>query len=212
MLTRSKLLFAALAAAAMMLTLVANASARNLTLSEKEFEILFNRPGLTFNAAGNVITCPITLLGQFIERTLPKRPNSKVGVIRHVERRETPRPPCTGGTATVNTGTLPWTVNYVSFRGTLPTITSIRLALIGVSFRVSTGSTGCEAGTTERNPAFGEVQVGTGGRVEGLRADETATIPLGGSFICSFAGNSTFSGNGSVLNLPGTAAITVTLI
>jgi len=209
MLNRTKLLVTALAAAAMMLTLVANASAGRLSVSEKEFEVNF-RP-LTFNAAGRVIRCPITLLGHFNENTIAKRA-ATIGAIRHVEPTTAGEPPCTGGTITVLNETLPWRINYVSFSGTLPAITSIRLSLIGVAFKVRTSLATCLAGTTATAPAFGEVLVGTGGRVEGLRADERVGIPLGGGFVCELAGNSTFEGTGTVTNLPGTAPITVTLI
>jgi len=210
MLTRSKLLFAALAATAMMLTLVANASARNFSVTEREFEVLFNP--LTFEAAGNRISCPITLLGAFNERTIPKT-NTQVGRVRHVEPTTGAEPsPCTGGTITVLQETLPWGVSYVSFTGRLPSISTVRLSLTGVAFRVTPrGSATCLAGTTTRNPAFGELRVGVGGRVESLRADETISIPLSGGFLCSFA-SGRFSGEGTVTNLPRTGSVTVTLI
>src|SRR6185312_1823759 len=152
MLTKGKLLFAALAATAMMLTLVANASARNFSVSEREFEVFFNP--LTFNAAGNNISCPITLLANYVERTIPKT-NTQVARIRNVSPSTGAEPsPCTGGTITVLNETLPWSVNYVSFTGTLPTIRSVRVSLIGTSFRVTPrGSATCLVGTTVRNPA-----------------------------------------------------------
>ena len=217
MLTRSKLLFAALAAATMMLTLVANASARNLSVTEREFEVMFNRspsgaPGLTFEAGGNNITCPITILGHFTERTISKT-NTQIGVIKHVEPTVGAEPAlCTGGTLTILQETLPWNVSYVSFTGRLPSISDIRMSLSGVAFRITPrGSATCLAGTTTRNPAFGELGVGAGGRVETLRADETISIPLSGGFLCSFA-SGRYSGTGPVFNLPRTGSITVTLI
>lgn len=215
MLTRSKLLFAALAAAAMMLALVANASARNFRITEREFEVLFNgSEGLHFEAAGNNINCKITLLGHFLENTIPKIVGTKVGVVRHVEPTTAAEPPCTGGTITVLTETLPWGVNYGGFTGRLPEITRIRLNLIGVAFRVRVTSNGlaCLAGTNSREPASGEISLGANGRAETLRADETVGIRLGGGFLCEIAGNSHFSGTGTILPLPRTGSILVTLI
>lgn len=207
---RSKLRFAAVAAAAMMLAFVANASARNFSTSEREFWILF-RP-LRFEAAGNTISCPITLLGNFVGRTIPKIVGSQVGVIDDIDPHTVAGPPCTGGTLTVLTETLPWPVNYQGFSGTLPNITAIRTSLIRVSFRIRTsGGIGCLAGTTTRTPAFGEFLL-TSGRVTGYRADETSRIPLSGGFICSIGGEARFAGTGTVMNLAQTGSITVTLI
>jgi len=194
---------------ALAIALTATASAGRLSVSEKESEVNF-RP-LTLSISGQLIRCPITLLGHFNERTIAKRA-ATIGTIRHVEPTTAGEPPCTGGTITILNETLPWRVNYVNFRGTLPNIASIRLALIGVAFKVRTSLWTCLDGTTATAPAFGEVLVGAGGRVEGLRADERVGIPLGGGFICEIAGTSTFEGTGTVTNLPGTAPITVTLI
>ena len=216
MLTRSKLLFAALAAAAMMLTLVANASARSFQFSEQEFEILFR--ALSVQTSSNTITCPITLLGRFVERTIPKIIGTQIGAIRHALPLNGAEPPCTGGAITILNATLPWLILYEGFQGRLPAITRIRLSLVGVSFRVRTSNgIGCLAGTTPRNPAFFELlvnsEVGANrGLVEGINADPNAGIPLGGGFLCSLAGQVTFSGTGTVLNLPGTRLLRVFLI
>lgn len=210
MLTRSKLLFAVLAAAAMMLTLVAGASARNWRLSETRFEEKFER--LTFEAAGNNISCPTTLLGSYIEQTLAKNAGLEANV-RHDEPPTSGSPPCTGGSMTILTETLPWRVNYVSFTGTLPRINSVRYSIIGMAYRFRTsGGLTCLVGTTSLRPAFAEAVLGTGGRAEGVRYDETVGIPLGGAFLCELAGEGHFSGTGTLTNLPGNAPLTYTLI
>jgi len=210
--TYTKTVLAALAATvALALALGAPAaSARNLSETEKEFEVLFNP--LTLEFSGESIRCPITLLGHFKERTIPKT-NTQVGVVRHVEPATGAEPsPCTGATITILQETLPWGVSYVGFTGRLPAIERVRLGLTGVSFRMTPrGSATCLAGTTMRNPGFGESVVGTGGRIAGLRADETISIPFSGGFLCSIA-SARFSGSGTVTNLPRTESITVTLI
>lgn len=213
--TRSKAIVAGIAAT-LMLTLAlgsTSATARNFRLSEREFEILFNR-GLTFEAAGTNISCPMTFLGHFFESTLPKVLNSKVGVIRHVEPSSAREPPCTGGAITILRETLPWSYNYAGFTGRLPLIQTIRYNLIGIAFRIGDTSNGlsCLAGTTAREPAAAEQSIGTGGRVESFRVEERTTIRLGGGFLCEIAGSSRFIGTGTILDLPGTSSITVALI
>jgi len=205
-----KVMIAALTAAIALSLALSTASARTLSTSEREFEILFHP--LTFEAAGNSISCPLTLLGNFIERTIPKS-QTQTGRIKHVEPSTAAEPsPCTGGTLTILNETLPWALKYTSFTGRLPNITAVRVALTGTAFRVTPrGDVTCLAGTTVRNPAFGELLIGAGGRVEGLRADETISIPLSGGFLCSFA-SGRFSGTAGFLNLPRTASVTITLI
>lgn len=113
---------------------------------------------------------------------------------------------------TVLQETLPWRITYQGFSGRLPNITAIRLLLVGIAFKTVTNGLTCLAGTTARNPAVAEEIIGSGGRVEGLRVEERTTIPLGGGFLCEIAGGSHFSGTGTILDLPGLHAITVTLI
>jgi len=210
--TYTKTVLAALVATvALAMALAAtSASARSLSVTEREFEVLL--PALTFSAGGNNISCPITVLGHFNERTYAKT-NTQIGVVRHVEPSTGAEPSfCTGGTITILNETLPWAVSYVGFTGRLPAIERVRLSLTGVAFRVTPrGSATCLAGTTVRNPGFGELRVGAGGRIESLRSDESISIPLSGGFLCSFA-SGRFSGEGPVTNLPRTAAITITLI
>ncbi len=211
--TYTKTAIAALTASvALALALTAaTASARNFSVTEREGEVLWRE--LHFNAAGREIICPVTLLGHFAERTIPKIVGTRVGIIRHAEPLFGAEPsPCTGGTITILNETLPWNINYLGFRGQLPRIETIRRSLIGVSFRVTPrGETTCLTGTTTRDPAFSEAEV-SGSRVTGVRADETIGIPLSGGFLCSLAGNGTLRGTGTVLNLPRNQSITITLI
>lgn len=213
MFTRSKLLFAAFAAGAMLFTLVASASARNWRITEKNFEMIAERAApLTFEAAGNTISCPITLLGSWVETTVTKATGLMIGNLRHTEPPQQGAPPCTGGSLTILTETLPWRINYSGFTGTLPRITDIRLSIIGIAFRISTSGLGCLAGTTSLKPAFGELVLGSTGVIEGFRFDERVGIPLGGGFVCEIAGESHFSGTQIVRNLPRIQNVTMALI
>jgi len=213
MLIRTKLLIAGLAAAVMMLTFVAVAPAGRFRVGEPEYEI---KLPLRFEAAGNNITCRVTQLGRFTERTFAKSQVPRVARIRHTVRGAEAEA-CTGGTMTVLNETLPWEVGYVSFRGTLPRPSAIRVSMIGVAFRVSNGSITCLAGTTASKPAFGEFLINSEsganmGIVEGFRYDETVGIPLGGGFLCELAGEGHLSGTATVTDLPGLNALRVTLI
>lgn len=215
--TRSKLVLAAFAAAALMAMAVGSASARSFSTSEQEFEVVWSRAfsaprgPLTFTVPGfGTIECNVTLLGRFEARTIAKETGLDKGRINHaVVQGEA----CVGGTATVLAETLPWRVRYVSFRGTLPNITAARISLIGASFRVQpSGGIACLARTEASRPGLGEVTL-SGGRVTGLTADETARIRVGGSFLCEIASvESTFRGIALVTNLAGTADLTITLI
>jgi hypothetical protein len=187
------------------------ASARNFSDSEREYEITFNRA--TIEAAGNTISCPVTMLGHLLERTWVKTSNAAEASVRHVDPTSAGSALCTGGSITVLTETLPWRANYIGFSGRLPGIQSIRWSVIGAALRVTPmGSVTCLAGTTAREPAFGEALLGAGGRVEGFRVDETRGIRLGGGFICELAGESRFIGTGTVTDLPRLHPLTVTLI
>jgi hypothetical protein len=208
--TSTKLVVAAFAALTMLAALTSSAFAGRLRTSEQNFRVDF-RP-LTFNAAGRTISCPITLTGRFASSTIAKEIVRNQGSITAVNPVTAGEPnPCTGGSITVLTETLPWEVRYASFAGTLPNISRIRLRLVGVRFQINAGGTVCLAGTTAAEPSLGEINLAAGGVAQRLIADETAGIRLGGGFLCSLAGNSFFQGTGTVTNAAG-GAITVTLI
>jgi hypothetical protein len=125
---------------------------------------------------------------------------------------------CESGRVTVLTETLPWHLTYESFSGPLPNITRIRILLVNAAFLVEQLGFRCLTRTTAEAPASGETILGAGGRVEGLRSDETKQIPtrggLGG-FGCPAAtvGFRTEISDNGVVTLLGTSnAIFITLI
>lgn len=194
------------AASMLLAVVVGTSSARNLSVSETGGTLIFSP--LTIEAAGRNFSCGLTMSGTISSRTFVKSASEPWFV--NLTRGEASV--CTGGSATVLTETLPWRFSYRSFSGTLPNITRIRGALIGLAISVrESGGTSCLGGTTSRNPAFGELELSMG-RVTGLRIDETVGIPLGGGFICGFAGEAHARGTATLTNLPGTASVTITLI
>lgn len=196
----TKLVFAGLAATILMSLAVGSASARRIETSEQGFLARWTTESpLIFSAAGNRVSCPVTLEGSFHSKTLSKVCGQLVG---HISTAQVPpaSPPCQGGTATALTETLPWHIQYVSFAGTLPRITRIRLQLVGARFAITAGGVTCLAGTTQAHPAVSDVNVSaTTGEATSLRALPEFTIPLGGEFICGFAGNGSFEGTTRIL-------------
>ncbi len=199
---RSKLLLAGLCATFLLAAAVSSASANHLRVNEQGHRIVWS--ALEFNAsAGSNITCAITLEGSFHSRTIAKVANALIG---HVNRASVGA--CAGGSATMHTETLPWHEQYNSFTGTLPSITTVKLALVGARWRFRNSVETCEAGTTQAEPGFGTIELGARGEATGLRAE--GTINLRGGFLCGFA-TGTFAGRGSVRTAGG-GTIVVTLI
>lgn len=205
---RSKLVLAAFAATAVMALAASSAGARRISTTAQGFRAVW--ASLEFSAGGFVIRCPVTLEGSFHSRTISKVCGQLIGYISRAFVRETG---CAGGSGRALTETLPWHVQYLGFEGTLPNIESIRLILVGARFRVvNSNGTACLAGTTQAHPAGGIANI-VSGSVNTLRADETMRIPLGGGFVCSFAGESTFAGTAEVFVQGSTTTrITVRLV
>jgi hypothetical protein len=129
----------ALTAAFLLATSVGTASARNLSISNQNFRIVWRN--LNF---GGLVECEVTLEGSFHYRTIVKRERTLIGWIT----RAIVRHPCISnegwadngaeeflGRRTINS--LPWHVTYETFLGTLPNITGIRLLLRAPSFVIN---------------------------------------------------------------------------
>jgi hypothetical protein len=211
--SRTKMLLAAVSAAALLSMAVAVANAARLEIPNWERGIRVVWSNLVFNGAGHVLTCHVTLEGTFHNHTYAKVERSLIGYITLASVAA-----CTGGTATVLTETLPWHIQYESFATTLPDIEAINLRLIGVAFRIKPTNepNECLVGTTNAHPARG-IGIVTGEHltsqeINSLRADERTTIPLGGAFACLFVGNGSFSGVGNVTVAGETARVRIRLI
>jgi hypothetical protein len=206
----AKLVFAALATAAVMLAAVGIASARNFRTSSQRQRITW--AALTFeNTSGSRTTCPVTLEGSFHAATMPKVAGSLIGLITGA-RVGVPAS-CTGGEATILTATLPWHITYEGFTGTLPEIRTIRLLLLNVAFQVhATNSFTCLARSEARNPIHGIATLGTGGRVESIENEAGSTLPLTGSGgFCTFARGRLVEDRSTVENSAG-GSVSISLI
>jgi hypothetical protein len=206
-----RLLLTGLAATAVLAAAVGTATAQRLVVSNQQIRAVWSSLELGNSVTSETLRCPVTLEGSFHSRTIVKTVGSLVG---YVTRAAVSNAVCTGGHATILQETLPWHLTYQSFTGTLPNISSVTLNLIRAGFIIETAANNCRAVTTALRPARGIATVGAGGAVTGLRADETATIPLvngPGGFACSLA-TGFFRGVGAVTLLGNTTAISITLI
>jgi hypothetical protein len=194
-------------AATLLLALSATASANRLSYSNKEFRIMW--ASLTFSAeeGGVAITCPVTLEGSFNENTFTKVRDTRAARIT----RSTVGT-CTEGRATILAETQPWEVTYQSFNGTLPTITSVRYALVNAAFQVEPGfGIVCLARTSPEAPGMGDARRDANGRITSLTTDSTYAIPITGNVECPRFG--IFTGTGEVfVQGSSTTRVTLTLI
>lgn len=200
--TRSKLLLTALTAAFVMAATVGSASARNLSISEQRFRAVWTP--LSFTALGGLIQvrCNVTLTGSFHYRTIVKSRGALIGYVTDARLTR----PCTGGEAWILNGSeratnsLPWHIQYDSFRGTLPRIEGVRLALVGAAFLLIAAGNECLYQSTSASPAFGIINLNTTtGAATSLAADNASSIPRSATLsgICPASGS--FAGTTSSL-------------
>jgi len=202
---------ALLFATILLLAAVGSASARNLSTSSQTIRITW--ASLTFeDLFGSRLSCPLTLEGSFHTRTVAKFARSLIGFITRAAV-GTPAQ-CTNGEATILTASLPWHIQYEAFTGTLPSIATVRLLLLGVAFQVhATGSFTCLATSEARNPMHLIVTLGAGGRVTSLENEAGSILPLTGSGgLCPFPRGRLLEDRSTVTVLGSTTSISITLI
>jgi hypothetical protein len=205
--TRSKLILAGLAATLLMSLAVSTASANRLSISNKNFRVVWTALQFTNEAGEPLLTCPVTLEGSFHSATIRKVEGALIG---HVSRASVTSTSCRGGSATVNQASLPWHLTYVGFIGRLPRIEFLILLLKGVNFTVEVLGQKCGYGRPEDN-AKGSATVEPGGAITTLEADTTIRLTkLSGGFLCPATGG--FAGQGTVTLLGNTTKITIRLI
>lgn len=194
----SKLLLATAAATVLLGALVGTASAGRISSSSQTLRASFSK--VTFQLGGFPIECPVILEGSLHTRTMAKTAGALIGYITRADL-------SVCGSATILRETLPWHVQYGSFNGTLPNISSINVNVIGASFAVRDGLITCLA----RSTTGAGVAIGTFNREAG-GALTTGTIS--GSAVptsCGINGRLT-SSNGPLTVAGAATRITVTLI
>lgn len=187
----------ALGVLACLLMAASNASATHGSVENTGASFATMWTPLEFEVAGTTIRCNVTLWGRIGGATFSKRAGLRVGSVIEVEVAE----PCTGGRIRVLRETLPWELTYGSFGGTLPSIASIRLSLVGLAAKITPeGLPECLFRTEVSRPAktISTVTREAGGALEipSTRLDETAGIETSGGFLCTFAGAGHLKGTG----------------
>jgi hypothetical protein len=192
----SKLLLAVIGASVLLGSLVASSSARTLSSNSNNLSATWST--MNFSGGFGTVECEVVLSGTN-QSTNNKTVNAAIGSITAANV-----PACRRGGATILRETLPWTVTYRSFAGTLPNITAIATNVLGASFRMREPTFGatCLARSSAASPNIGTYNRNTTtGAITSVAA--SGTIPCLGA-----------------LNVPGTisgtstanSAVTVTLI
>jgi hypothetical protein len=150
---------------------------------------------LNMDASGIDVQCNVTM-----DAALHARTNKSVGSLAGFADITVSTGACTEGNAGLLVGGRrvtgaqgPFHITYASFRGTLPSIESIRLVVNDVTFWITTpGGTDCLTnGAVDIN---GDSTGGT--TVEGMNVS-AQSIPLSGDFACNFS-SGTMEGRGDL--------------
>jgi hypothetical protein len=140
-----KLLLAAAGATVLLGALVSTASAGRLEISETRISAMWR--SVEFALPSVTVRCEVTLDATLHERTMIKDLGTLMGYITRAILG-----PCSNGTYTILTSTLPWHIRYSDFEGTLPEITSLIVHVIGFSWRISGGGNTCLARSSTTKP------------------------------------------------------------
>jgi len=153
-------------AATILLSFACAAGAGRLSINESEFQIQWvdqaGRLEFRSNLGLPPVTCKFTLAGRFSSRTFFKSRGATVATVESasVERAGATSGVCRNGEATILSASLPWTVTYRSFFGTLPLIRDLVVNIINLSVRVSfEGSLICLYRTETSEPAVGFIAI-----------------------------------------------------
>jgi hypothetical protein len=185
-------------AAVLLVALVGTASAGRLSTSSLSVKATWAR--LSYSGGFGTLECEVVVEGSFHARTIAKVAGALSGFITSASITR-----CARGGATVLRETLPWHVQYASFAGTLPNITSIGARVIGLAFRIREPTFGitCLSRSTTEAPGTITFSREAGGA--------TTTAVAGGTIPCeSFSG--TLGGTSSSLDNGSGTRVTVTLI
>lgn len=205
---RTKLAFAAVAAAALLAVGTASAAASLLSVDHRDFRIVWAEMTITMGV--EAVRCRVTLEGTLHSSTIRKTNGALIG---HITR-AIPANPCAAGALTLLQESLPWHVTYESFNGTLPNPTAVAVRIIGMAMRVDPpGATpACLGTTTAERPAVIGLIINERRLISSAIWDESRVIPTTTGLFCGMA-SVTLSGAGAVMRLGTTNAdISLTLI
>jgi hypothetical protein len=199
-----KVLLATASATFLLGGLISTASARNYSVSSQTVRAQFRE--LNFRLPFFTTRCQVTLEGSLHLRTIAKLPGSSHSIGYFIFARQGP---CSAGSATILTETLPWQVSYLAFSGPLPNIATVLIDIYNFGRRVREPfGINCLMRSSVEEPAVATLTREVGGT---LREAE-----LGGSIRTGeecFREVGTFtSDRGTVTVVGSTTRITIRLI
>jgi hypothetical protein len=204
-----------LVAALTLAAAVGTANARRLGTSERFF--LSHFASLTFEGVSSAVICPVSLEGSFHSRTIEKIVR---GLIGYISEARINRAACTGGKAWIQSlqergsqesESLPWHILYERFIGPLPNITGIEITVDNALFLVEINAARCVYRASTTSPLRGILNREAGGKLTGLRMNETSAVPkIEGSPFC--ANTNTLKGTGRFGTDFEYSEITITLV
>lgn len=171
------------------------ASANQFSISNRDIRWVWNPEALPgserfFVKTSNVAisaSCPVTLEGSFHSNVIAKTAGALIGYITRLNYTNT-EPPCVYSNASefvLLANTLPWHLQYVSFTGVLPTVTSVRVGIVGLSMRFTTGGSQCLYRTTEPLQVYGWLELERTGTVTRFTGGLTGGAPkTSGGVLC----------------------------
>jgi hypothetical protein len=129
MLRQRKAALVALLAALVVATAASMASGNELSTSESSFRVVWSgaTERLKVHAIGLTIECDVTLSGSFTTRTFVKSRGARIASITAARRENCAQ----GNVYTILSETLPWSMNYEGFAGTLPRVERIDATIVG---------------------------------------------------------------------------------
>ncbi len=205
--TRTRLGIAASLIALLLALSSMAASANRLSISSVRDRATWASFELTTSGFGT-FKCEVIPMITFHRGTFTKTAGALVGTVLEVMIRN-----CTTAQIVAIGESLPWHVVFVNFTGTLPNITSVKFEIVGMGLEFESSGTRCRLRTTTERPANVIFNVETGGRLSGIRLDETAAIPLEGGFLCTLAGEARLSGTSGPVTVAGsTTNVNIRLI
>jgi len=187
-------------AATLLLGLAANPTfAGRLSLTARTIKIVW--PRLEFNDETGTAraTCPVTLQGSFHSSTMRKTVGAVLG---YVNGHETGR--CSFGEAEFERGISGvWSIQYVGFTGTLPSLSGFTVKIVGVKYWFTAFNneicTYYEAGSEQVKGTF---QIEERARITGFALDTMVFLPKTGlQFFCP--ARSRQRGTGTVTTVTG---------
>lgn len=206
MLNRVKSALGGLAAACALLVAASPSAAEPLLVEPAGIRAVWSP--MSFTNGLVTIRCAVTLEARFRAETITPTPGAVVGTVTRASTSG-----CSGGTVSFLTGTLPWNLEFQSFTGTLPEITGVELEVIGAAVQATAGGVTCLFQSTGGSPLKALATIRSGAvEVTGLRADETAPIPIfSGGFLCGVGGGRV-AGTATVTDASGTSEVDVALL